>query len=39
MRTVGRLDMKRSPPQERQVVKKVETNDKDGDDDLKYLTD
>ena len=29
--------MKRSPPQERIVVKKVETTDKDVDDDRKYL--
>lgn len=29
--------MKRSPPQERVVVKKIETSDKDVDDDRKYL--
>lgn len=29
--------MKRSPPQERVVMKKVETTDKDIDDDRKYL--
>lgn len=35
--STGRIDMKRSPPQEKQVVKKVETSDKDIDDDRKYL--
>ena len=35
---VGRLDMKRSPPQEKYIMKKVETTDKDVDDDRKYLT-
>jgi hypothetical protein len=29
--------MKRSPPQERVVMKKIETTDKDIDDDRKYL--
>ena len=29
--------MKRSPPQEKVVVKKVETSKKDVDDDRKYL--
>jgi hypothetical protein len=29
--------MKRSPPQEKFVVKKVETSDKDIDDDRRYL--
>jgi hypothetical protein len=31
--------MKRSPPQDKLVVKKVETSDKDIDDDRKYLVD
>lgn len=30
--------MKRSPPQEKAVLKKVETAGKDMDDDKKYLT-
>lgn len=29
--------MKRSPPQEKLIVKKVETSDKDIDEDRKYL--
>jgi hypothetical protein len=33
----GRVDMKRSPPQEKIVIKKVETTGKDMDDDKKYL--
>jgi hypothetical protein len=31
--------MKRSPPQEKIVMKKVETTGKDQDDDRKYLVD
>lgn len=31
--------MKRSPPQEKLTVKKVEASDKDVDDDRKYLVD
>jgi|688.fasta_scaffold224992_2 hypothetical protein len=31
--------MKRSPPQDKLIVKKVETSDKDIDDDRKYLVD
>jgi hypothetical protein len=31
--------MKRSPPQDKLVVKKIETSDKDIDDDRKYLVD
>jgi hypothetical protein len=33
----GRIDMKRSPPQEKIIMKKVEASGKDFDDDKKYL--